>query len=119
MGIGAIISLPIILDVFLIIKNSSSNIDLSPLSNIHRMEYAATPLGYFVGIPLLTNIYEYFGLNYWPINSIVPVGEGIFGPSILVLSILGFFFLKNNFIRLIIILMLLYWCGPLQLFLDL
>ncbi len=114
LALGALISLPVIIDGIIAIKNSSSNIDMSPLSNLHRMEYAAAPLGFFVGLPLLSNIYDTYNIS-WPFNSLLPSGEGTFGPSILVLSLIGFFYLRNNILRLAILLMFLYWCGPLQL----
>ena len=113
---GAVMSSSIILDGMIAVKNSSSNFDMSPLTNLHRMEYAAFPISYFINLPFLENFYENYDLG-WPYNSIAPTGVMVFGPSILVLSIIGFFCLKNTILRIIIITMILYWCGPLQILL--
>lgn len=114
LSIGAAICLPIIIDGLTAVQNSSSNIDMKPWHNLHRMEYSALPISYFIGIPLLSNFYELFNILF-PFNGIVPAGEGFFGPTILILSLIGFYSLKNNYLRLAILLLLLYWCGPLQL----
>ena len=116
--IGAVFSIQIIIDGLIAIQNSSSNIDMSPLSNLKKMEYPAFPLSYFIGLPLLHDFYNYLNIN-WPLNGIIPAGEGFFGPSMLILSIIGFLNIKNNYLRFGILLLLFYWIGPLQLFLRL
>lgn len=114
LALGAMISVSIILDGFIAIQNSSSNINAHPLSNLQKMEYPAIPITYFVGMPLLHNLYDFLNIKF-PFNGIIPAGEGFFGPSLLILSCIGFFYFKNNYLRLAVLLLLLYWCGPLQL----
>ena len=52
------------------------------------------PLGYFVPDLILKEFYQIIKLNFWPINSIINIGEGFWGLPVLILSIIGFLRLK-------------------------
>ena len=66
----------------------------NPLTNVKQMEYAMLPLVYFVPDLILKEFYQIIKLNFWPINSIINIGEGFWGLPVLILSIIGFLRLK-------------------------
>ena len=90
----------------------------NPLTNVKQMEYAMLPLGYFVPDLILKEFYQIIKLNFWPINSIINIGEGFWGLPVLILSIIGFFKTKDKTLKFGILLCIFYWVGPLQLFLK-
>ena len=90
----------------------------NPLTNVKQMEYAMLPLGYFVPDLILKEFYQIIKLNFWPINSIINIGEGFWGLPVLILSIIGFIKTKDKTLKFGILLCIFYWVGPLQLFLK-
>lgn len=117
--LATIINSSLILETLSSLEMSPSKLSINnAFTNIKQMEYAMLPLGYFVPDIILKELYALTKLNYWPLNSLINIGEGFWGFPLLVLSIVGFFQTKDNTLRLGILLCIFYWTGPLQLLLK-
>ena len=116
--LAALVNASLIIETLNSLKISPSKLLVNNvLSNIHQMEYAMLPFGYFVPDIILKEIYNYFNFDYWPLNSFINIDEGFWGFPLLILSIFGFIKTKDKTLKIGIVLCVLYWIGPLQLFL--
>ena len=89
--LAVIINSSLILETLNSLQLSPSKLSINnPLTNIKQMEYAMLPLGYFIPDIILKEVYDIIKLNFWPINSLIDIGEGFWGFPVLILSIVGF-----------------------------
>jgi hypothetical protein len=117
--LAVIINSSLILETLNSLQLSPSKLSINnPLTNIKQMEYAMLPLGYFIPDIILKEVYDIIKLNFWPINSLIDIGEGFWGFPVLILSIVGFFKTRDTALKLAILLCIFYWVGPLQLLLK-
>jgi hypothetical protein len=116
--LAALVNASLIIETLNSLKISPSKLSINNvLSNIHQMEYAMLPLGYFIPDIILKEIYNYFNFDYWPVNSLINIDEGFWGFPLLILSIYGFIKTNDKTLKIGILLCILYWIGPLQFFL--
>lgn len=116
--ISILINFSLIIETLNSLNISPSKLEINKFyNNLASLEYAMIPMGYFIPNVIFFDFFKLTNLNFFPINSILNIGEGHFGFSILIMATYGFLNIKNNQLKIAIILCALYWMGPLQMLL--